>query len=47
MMRKCELCDEVKLDGMKLGKRAACFSCIDKMLEFAVTAGMRFTEGDE
>lgn len=45
-MKACELCGKVKLDGMRFSKRNACFSCIDKMLEFGITAGMRFTEGD-
>jgi hypothetical protein len=43
-MRICELCGKVKVDGMKLSKRAVCFTCIDKMIEFAVTAGMRFED---
>jgi len=43
-MKACELCGEVKLDGMRYAKRSACFSCIDKMIEFGVTAGMNFKE---
>lgn len=46
-MRACELCGSKKADDMRFAKRAACFSCIDKVLEFAITAGMRFKEGDE
>lgn len=45
-MKACELCDKVRLDGMRFSKRAACFSCIDKMLEFGITAGMSFKEDD-
>ena len=37
---------DVKADGMRFSKRAACFPCIDRLLEFAVTAGMFFEEGD-
>jgi hypothetical protein len=41
--RLCELCGWDKGGiAMRYAKRAVCFSCIDKVLEFAVTAGMRF-----
>ena len=30
--------------AMRYGKRTACFMCIDKTLEFAITSGMRFDE---
>lgn len=29
---------------MRYAKRAVCFTCLDKMIEFAVTAGMRFDD---
>jgi len=45
-MRKCELCGIKKTDGMRFAKRAACFQCIDKVLEFSITAGMKLGEGD-
>ena len=45
-MRKCELCGTKKLNGMRFAKRAACFRCIDKVLEFCITAGMKLGEGD-
>lgn len=45
-MRPCELCNQVKTDGVRYSKRAACFTCIDKALEFVITAGMSFEEGD-
>jgi len=44
-MRPCELCDEVVTSGMRYSKRAVCFKCIDKVLEFAITAGMSY-KGD-
>jgi len=41
--RPCELCGWDKGGiAMRYSKRAACLSCIDKLLEFAVTAEMRF-----
>ena len=40
-MKACELCGK-EGGGVRHAKHTACFSCIDKMLEFAVTAGMRF-----
>jgi hypothetical protein len=46
MRSKCELCGEVST-GMRHAKHTACFSCIDKVLEFAITAGMRFEEEEE
>ena len=45
-MRECELCGTKKLNGMRFAKRAACFQCIDKVLEFCITAGMKLGEGD-
>lgn len=45
--RPCELCGWDKGGiAMRYSKRAVCFSCIDKMLEFAVTAGMRFDDDE-
>ena len=46
-MRACELCGANKVHDMRFAKRASCFSCIDKVLEFAITAGMSFKEGSE
>lgn len=41
--RPCELCGWDKGGiAMRYNKRAVCLSCIDKVLEFAITAGMRF-----
>ena len=40
-MKECELCGK-KGSGMRHAKRVACFECIDKVLEFAITAEMRF-----
>jgi len=45
-MRVCELCGKVST-GMRHAKRSVCFVCIDKVLEFAITAGMRFEEEEE
>mgnify|MGYP007072323611 CR=1 FL=1 len=44
-MKPCELCCRVVTSGMRYSKRAACFKCIDKLLEFAITAGMSY-KGD-
>jgi hypothetical protein len=40
MRKECELCGSTD-SGMRHAKRVACFQCIDKMLEFSITAGMR------
>jgi len=45
-MRVCELCGKVST-GMRHAKHTTCFVCIDKVLEFAITAGMRFEEEEE
>ena len=45
-MRECELCGIKKTDDMRFAKRVACFQCIDKVLEFCITAGMKLGEGD-
>jgi hypothetical protein len=45
-MKPCELCGEVCVEGMRFAKHAACFICIDKVVEFAVTAGMSFKEDE-
>jgi hypothetical protein len=45
--KECELCGSKKDNGMRFSKRVACFGCIDKMLEFAVTSGMRFENEDD
>jgi hypothetical protein len=42
MSRACELCGYAGNSGMRHTKRTACSSCIDKVIEFAITAGMRF-----
>jgi hypothetical protein len=43
--RQCELCGYDKGSvAMRYAKRAVCFSCIDKVLDFAITSGMRFDE---
>jgi hypothetical protein len=47
MTKPCELCGQIRVDGMRFAKRAACLSCIDKMLEFGITAGMSFKEGNK
>lgn len=44
-MKPCELCGQVLTSGMRYSKRAACFKCIDKLLEFALTAGISY-KGD-
>ena len=41
-MKECELCGSTTNSGMRHAKRVACFQCIDKVLEFSITAGMRF-----
>jgi hypothetical protein len=43
-MKVCELCGSEKVNGIRYAKRVACFRCIDKVLEFAITAGMRFED---
>lgn len=45
-MKVCELCGKIKIDGMRYGKHAVCFRCVDKVIEFAITAGMRFDEDE-
>ena len=45
-MKPCELCNQTKTDGMRYATRVACLQCIDKALEFVITAGLSF-EGDE
>lgn len=42
--KACELCGNKTDNGMRYAKRVACFRCIDKVLEFAITAGMRFED---
>jgi len=38
----CELCDRKCLSGLKHSKHTVCHACIDKVIEFAITAEMRF-----
>ncbi len=45
-MRECELCGVKKPHDMRFAKRAACSECIDKVLEFCITAGMKLGKGD-
>ena len=45
-MRPCELCNQTKTDGMRYATRVACLQCIDKALEFVITAGLSY-KGDE
>tara|TARA_Y100001938_G_scaffold150386_1_gene241083 strand:+ start:8028 stop:8183 length:156 start_codon:yes stop_codon:yes gene_type:complete len=45
-MRECELCGIKKPHDMRFAKRAACSECIDKVLEFCITAGMKLGKGD-
>ena len=45
-MKPCELCGIIQ-QGMRYAKRATCFDCIDKVVEFAVTAGLSYKEGEE
>ncbi len=42
MSKACELCGYVGSEGMNHGAHSVCFSCIGKVIHFAVTAGMRF-----
>jgi|TARA_R100000482_G_C5127637_1_gene149723 hypothetical protein len=42
--RACELCGSKTDNGMRYAKHVACFRCIDKVVEFAITAGMRFED---
>ena len=44
-MKPCELCGRVVTSGMRYSKRATCFKCFDKLVEFAVTAGISY-KGD-
>lgn len=44
-MKPCELCGRVVTSGIRYSKRATCFKCIDKLVEFAVTAGISY-KGD-
>lgn len=46
MSAPCELCG-TRESGKRHAKRVACTKCIDKVLEFAITAGMRFEEEEE
>lgn len=43
-MRECELCGSKRVDNVRYARRVSCFKCVDKLLEFAVTAGMRFED---
>ncbi len=43
-MRECELCGSKRIDNTRFAKHVSCFRCIDKILEFAVSAGMRFED---
>lgn len=47
MTKECELCGIKTNSGMRHSKYSVCFGCIDKVLDFAITAGMRFEEGSE
>lgn len=42
MIAPCQLCGTFSTTGMRYAKVRACFVCIDKVLDFAVSAGMRF-----
>jgi len=41
-MKLCQLCGTTSNSGMRHAKVVACFVCIDKVLDFAVSAGMQF-----
>jgi hypothetical protein len=45
-MRSCELCGTMRTDNMRCAKRATCFQCIDRVIEFAITAGMELNKSD-
>lgn len=42
--RACELCGKAGGTGMRYAKRAACNACIDKVLDFVITAGMELKD---
>jgi hypothetical protein len=44
MVKCCELCGTYSVTDMRYSKRTACFKCIDKILEFAITSGMVFED---
>ena len=43
-MRGCELCGTKTNSGIRHAKHSVCFGCIDKVLDFAITAGMMFDD---
>ena len=47
MTKCCELCGTYSVAGLRYAKRTACFGCIDKVLEWAITAGMVFGGEEE
>jgi hypothetical protein len=46
-MKTCELCGVFRPQGMRYAKHMVCFDCIDKTIEFAITAGLSYKEGSE
>ena len=40
-MKQCQLCNAIKTD-IRQAKVLSCTTCLDKLLEFAITAGIRF-----
>ncbi|MDA8837847.1 hypothetical protein N9N26_01125 [Candidatus Poseidoniales archaeon] len=45
-MKKCQLCGAITSRRVFEAKVTSCFACVEKLLDFAITAGMRFEEGD-
>ena len=47
MSRQCALCGYTGSDGMHHGVHTVCFRCLSKVIDFAVTAEMRFERRKE
>ena len=47
MSRECALCGYTGSDGMHHGVHTVCFRCLSKVIDFAVTAEMRFERRKE
>lgn len=47
MTKKCALCGKITNNSITRPNHNVCFFCIGKLIDFAITAGMRFEEGGE
>ena len=47
MRRACELCGYIGTSGMHHGVHTVCNNCMWKVVKFAVSAGMKFEQGEK